>query len=156
MVSALHFWYLTYTYCCTCTSTTSNSPIVSVYHLYLRLMIISPLLSLHKACALRLWALLRICQKFMRTALELRLFSARLRSDSKGWREAWPSSRLTTSDIFGLSVGAAVVHSRAIFSTRTRGVPLLLSNWILDLSLPIPREFLSPAEHKPATHLRCS
>jgi len=32
-------------------------------------------------------------------------------------------------------------------------VPLLLSNLILGLDLPIPGELLSHAEHKPGTHL---
>jgi len=75
--------------------------------------------SLHEASAVTLWLSLGFCQKFRRTPLELRLFAARLRSDSKGWSGVWPSIRLTTFDIFGLSVGAAVVHSRATFNIRS-------------------------------------
>jgi hypothetical protein len=77
------------------------------------------LVSLHEASAVRLWLSLRFCQKFRGTPLELRLLAAKLRSDNKGWRGVWPSSRLTTFDIFGLSVGAAVVHSRATFNIRS-------------------------------------
>jgi hypothetical protein len=66
-----------------------------------------------------LWLSLGFSQKFLRRPLELRLFVARLRSDSMGCRGVWPSSRLTMLDIFGLSVGAAFVHKRATFSIRS-------------------------------------
>ena len=89
---------------------------VSGYHLYLWLMVHE---CHYTKLLLSLWLSLGFCQKFRRTPLELRLFAARLRSDSKGWSGVWPSSRLTTFDIFGLSVGAAVVHSRATFNIRS-------------------------------------
>jgi hypothetical protein len=77
------------------------------------------LLVLHDACAVMVWLSFGFSQKFLRRPLELRLFAARLRSNSKGCRGVWPSSRLTTLDIFGLSVGAALVHKRATFSIRS-------------------------------------
>lgn len=74
---------------------------------------------LYDAPAVMLWLSLGFSQKFLRRPLELRLFAARLSSDRKGCRGVWPSSRLTALDIFGLSVGAALVHKRATFSMRS-------------------------------------
>lgn len=66
-----------------------------------------------------LWFSLGFCQKLLLIALELKLLLAELRSESRGWRGAVPSSKLTTFDIEGRSVGDALAHKRATFSIRS-------------------------------------